>query len=780
MTRAAYSAIDREWFPVAQSSIYPFAQGSIEEVVAHLALWGEAVPDGFARVEFLSEILRDRAIAELQHLFAAQQIPFHRLTLPRNASAPKVVSFLIEALRLLPDGVVSLNWSADVFSTDVALEDSLRVLNFVRESLAQFPLRQIWWMPYDFAHRVTRAIPDLNSWFFVRLELTDRDEGEAEALTPPHPSREETQRGVFMVPMPRNPHFVGREETLQVLHAALRDRKNVLLTQAISGLGGIGKTQTACEYAYRHRDEYHAVLWTSAENESTLSAGYRQIARTLDLPEQNAIEAEAIRNAVRLWLQENAGYLLILDNADSLETIRPSLPEQAAGHILLTSRARQFSQLGNVSVLRLEPLPDTEARGYLLQRIHPQGSTDIERDAAEALAQELDGLPLALELAASYMVQQKRDLQTYLREFRERRIDLLRTGTPLHGDYREAVLATWEPNFRAVEERNPAAAELLNLSAFLAPDAIPYEIFLKGAEKLGPTLAAMLRLSGEEALNLIEILLLPANYSLISVDVDDRSFAVHRLVQVAIRARLAETAQRAYIERLVAALITLWPGNDYIYWQQLDRLLPHQLACVEHIKNYKIETFEVAVLYNQAGTYLLGRAEYSKAEPLYRQALAMCQKTLPEDHSYIATSLNALAVLYRNQGRYQEAEPLYQQALVIRQKALPQGHPDIATSLDGLAVLYSSQYRHQEAEQLHHQALLIRQKSLPDGHPDIALSLNNLAVLYEDQGRYQDADPLYEEAVGILEKTLGKEHPSTQTVRRNRERFRQEYKRVEH
>ncbi len=160
-------------------------------------------------------------------------------------------------------------WSAEVFSKDETLEDSLRVLNFCRDNLAHFPLKQ------NLADvlRLRPTCPTGHSRPQSLVLCTVGIAPESPRLVAKGSGAmtigigEETKR-VFMVPMPRNPHFVGREAELQALRDALQDRKNVLLTQAISGLGGIGKTQTACEYAYRHRDEYRAVLWTSAENES--------------------------------------------------------------------------------------------------------------------------------------------------------------------------------------------------------------------------------------------------------------------------------------------------------------------------------------------------------------------------------------------------------------------------------------------------------------------------------------------------------------------------------
>lgn len=762
MSKGASSVTSRGLFPVEQNSTtQPFEAGSLTEVVAHLTLWGEAVPDGLALVEYFSETLRDRAVGELARLFGEQQISFHTLELPQNTSSSAVVSFLLEQFRRLPDGVVSLNWNASVFSSSEELDDSLRVLNFYRESLAQFPLRQIWWMPHSFAQHVRVAIPDLYSWFFVRLELTQgRAEGQEPSLPQTEPEGDETQ-GVFMVPMKRNPYFVGRDALLEKLHAELFDRKNVLLTQAISGLGGIGKTQTACEYAFRYRREYPFVLWTLADSESALDAGYRQIADALKLPERDATEAHVVREAVRRWLGENEGYLLIMDNADSPALVRPFLPERPAGHVLLTSRARNFSALGNVSALRLDVLTRDEAEQFLLRRLFAETAEPSahEREAVQNLVEELDGLPLALELAAAYIRQQKMDLPTYLRQFRERRVELLAAQGPIQGDYRETVLTTYEPSFRQLQQMHPNTARLLELSAFLAPDAIPFELLLQGGSELGEPLASLLQNTDEGALNLIELLLPAANYSLITVDMDDRSYAMHRMVQAAIQARMDKPASRLCVERLIDAIVEAYPGDDFVYWKQLERLLPHQERLAEEAKQYTLETFHATAMLNQTGGYLHDRANYLEAESFYEKALALRRQALPTGHPAIALSLNNLAELYRAQGRYEEMEPLLMEALAIHRQALPTGHPDIAANLNNLAGLCEVQGRYEEAEVLHKEALAIWQQVLPAGHPDIAISLNNLALLYSNQGRYDEAEPLYEKALAIRKNFLPAGHP---------------------
>jgi tetratricopeptide (TPR) repeat protein len=752
MNRGVSPATSKGWSPVEPNSDYPFAPGSVEEVVAHLALWGETVPDGLARVEYTSETLRNRATDELQRLLTNQQIPFHTIELPLHTPATQVVDLLRERFRHLPAGVVSLQWSADVFPKEIALEDSLRVLNFRRESLAEFPLRQIWWMDHDFADTVRRTIPDLNSWFFVRLELT---EGGVE----PQPRVEEPRAGVFMVPLPRNPYFTGREEILQAIYDALHDHKNVLLTQAISGLGGIGKTQTACEYAYRYQQEYRAVLWAQADSATSLDTGYQHIARALGLPEKDAQEIEVVREAVRRRLATETDYLLILDNADDPAVVKPFLPERPGGHVLLTSRARQFSSLGNISVVRLAVMSQEEARAFLLRRIYPQGYTEAEREAAERLVEEVDGLPLALELAAAYIVRQRVSVQNYLEAFVKRRVEMLESVRPIRGDYRETVLTTWQPNLEAVRKQSETAADLLNYSAFLAPDAIPFEIFIEGASAFEGPLGAALTDREESPLSLVELLLPSANYSILQVDMEDRSYAIHRLVQEAIKAGMEEETQRRHIETIVEALTQCYPGQDYQFWLLLDRLLPHQLLCADHITRYDIETLTAGALLNQCALYLQDRAQYAQAATLYERALSIRQKILPPVHPFIAQSLNNLASLYQDQGRYAQAEPLYNEALEIRRSVLLQRHPSIAQSLNNLAGLYHDQGRYEEAETLYNEALAIDRVALGENHPDYASHLNNLALLYKARGRYEQAETLYNEALEISRKALPQGHP---------------------
>src|SRR3989454_6844768 len=149
------------------------------------------------------------------------------------------------------------------------------------------------------------------------------------------------------VPFRRNPFFTGRELIVAQVHSLLHAGKTAALSQpsAISGLGGIGKTQTAVEYAYRYREEYQHVLWVQANTSEALLANFVALARLLDLPEQDAREQQITVQAVKHWLESHSGWLLIFDNADDLAMVRDYLPEGNTGHILLTTRSQAMGGL---------------------------------------------------------------------------------------------------------------------------------------------------------------------------------------------------------------------------------------------------------------------------------------------------------------------------------------------------------------------------------------------------------------------------------------------------
>ena len=194
----------------------------------------------------------------------------------------------------------------------------------------------------------------------------------------------------------------------------------------------MGKTQIAVEYAYRHRDEYTAVLWSFAGTEQSVRGGYAAIATLLDLPEKDSQEQAKVTEAVKRWLEQNTGWLLVLDNADDPAMVKPFLPQQGKGHILLTSRAYSFQKIGLVSPREVNVLSPDEAREFLLRRT---GKEPTEKSTeADALAKEVGYLPLALEQAAAYIAETGASFSSYLAGYRKQGLKLLEKQGPVMGN----------------------------------------------------------------------------------------------------------------------------------------------------------------------------------------------------------------------------------------------------------------------------------------------------------------------------------------------------------
>ena len=561
----------------------------------------------------------------------------------------------------------------------------------------------------------------------------------------------------------RNPYFTGREEILTGLREMLITNNTAALTQlpAISGLGGIGKTQTAVEYAYRYRSDYHYTLWVKADTPETLTSDFVAIANLLNLREKDAQDQTLIVRAVKRWLEANSNWLIIFDNADDLHMVHDFLPAGDKGHMLLTTRAHAMG--GIARRVEIEKMDPEQGALFLLRRaaIIPQdaplsSAAEAESTKAKEISQAMDGLPLALDQAGAFIDETSCSLADYLAIYRKQRAELHKQRGGIASPHPDPVAATWSLSFEKVEKANPAAAELLRFCAFLHPDAIPEEIITKGASELGPVLQPV----AEEPIQLNKAIGELLKYSLVRRDSNTKTLTIHRLVQAVLKDGMSEGEQRQWAERAVLVVNLAFPYVEFAKWDLCERCLPHAQICAVLIDQWDITSGEAARLLNQTGLYLNDRAKYAEAESLYKRAIAMGEKTLGAEHPNVATRLNNLAALYWNQGKYTEAEPLYQRAIAIGEKTLGAEHPDLATRLNNLALLYANQGKYIKAEPLYQRAIAIDEKTLGTEHPGVATDLNNLANLYWNQGKYAEAEPLYQRALKISEKTLGPEHPA--------------------
>jgi hypothetical protein len=332
---------------------------------------------------------------------------------------------------------------------------------------------------------------------------------------------------VWKVPA-RNPNFTGRGTELDAVRAALAGGSMVTV-QSLRGMGGVGKTQLAAEFAYARAADYDLVYWIAAEEPATIADQFTALAGQLGL--EAAADPEALREQVHARLRDVPGWLLVFDNADAAGDISawlPSgpLPPGIPGHVIVTTRRGGFRVLGPVLELDVIDLPS--AVGLLRARV-----PDLAEDVAQEIAAELGRLPLALEQAAAYLDRSAMPAGDYLALLRSRAAELYPRGTVSGRD--ETIATLWDIALERIRGEDPAAVLLLELCAYLAPEPVPLDLFTAHAGLLPGPLAA----AADDPLAFNEVIGTLVDYSLAKRT--PAGLQLHRLVQGVIRARLAAT-----------------------------------------------------------------------------------------------------------------------------------------------------------------------------------------------------------------------------------------------
>jgi hypothetical protein len=392
--------------------------------------------------------------------------------------------------------------------------------------------------------------------------------------------------------------FTGRDSLLEQLFANFTS--GTASVQALTGLGGLGKTQTAVAYAYRYRKQYQTVLWLRAETEGDLIANFKIVAELLKRPAAHRSQHESLLASMQEWFRNTTDCLVIFDNADDLALVEPFLPKAMRGHVLLTSRA--IAMGGLAQPLALDPLTPDEGALCILRRANfipwsgelcdaPKASVK----AAQELSQLMDGLPLALEQAGAYIETTGRSVSGYLSLYRRYRPEIQRRQHGVVLNYHEPVAFAWNIARESVKKENPAAVELLHLCAYLPSDAIPYELFIKGAPVFGTTLGPVA--ANEPALdNTIALL---RRHSLIKNEVerdtDISRLIIHPVVQEVLKDGMDPATQRLWAERAVR---TVALALSEVKWPIMQA---HVQSCLQLIDHWQM-TFREADIIRQRFT----------------------------------------------------------------------------------------------------------------------------------------------------------------------------------
>ncbi|HEY1348002.1 MAG TPA: FxSxx-COOH system tetratricopeptide repeat protein [Ktedonobacteraceae bacterium] len=564
------------------------------------------------------------------------------------------------------------------------------------------------------------------------------------------------------IPYLRNAFFIGRESILQQVRTGFLNGRALMLPQALCGLGGIGKTQIAIEYAYRYDEAYSGVLWARASTRDMLILDFVAIANILDLEEKNDQDQMHIIAAVKQWLANNKGWLLILDNIHEIDLINEFLPTEVNNHVLLTTQAQAVGT--SIRKIQVEEMGIEEGERFLLRRASVSasghGAAGIpagERESARTLVALSGGLPLALDQAGAYVEETGCSIFTYVSRYRDHQASLLQRRGRFGKDHPEPVTTTLSLSFDLVEQENAMAVELLKFCAFLSPDAIPEKLIFLGASELGPNLQSIIH----DPLLLDEAVGVLRRYSLVKRNSDINILSIHPLLQTTLKARMDQREQCLWAERAVIVVSRAFPDVFYETWDLCQQYLPHAIICSQLLAEYELFLGEAVQLLKRTGFYLYDHALYPEAEALFVQSLAISEKVWGSEHLETADCLNKLAELYYTQFKLEKAEALWKRALAIRERLAGGEHPATAEILDNLAVLYSALASYIQAEAFFTRALAILEKHLGPEHKDTGQTLNNLAVLYHKQKRFGEAETLHRRALAISEKVFGSQHPLT-------------------
>jgi tetratricopeptide (TPR) repeat protein len=564
---------------------------------------------------------------------------------------------------------------------------------------------------------------------------------------PREPRYPRTIPPIWNVPT-RNAAFTGRNDVLDRLRDQLiGSSKAVVLPLALYGYGGVGKTQVALEYAHRYMAEYDVVWWISSAQEELISPAFANLAPRLGLRvgESMAEAAQAAREALRRGTPYPR-WLLIFDNADEPADLEPYFPG-GPGHVLITSRNPGWSRVA-------EPVEvDVFARHESLEHLQRRAPSLTDDDAA-LVAEALGDMPLAVEQAGAWLAETGMSAAEYVSELSTQLLDLSQPSS-----YPTPVAVTWRLAFDRLRDQSPAAARMLQLCAFFAPEPISLSL-LYSAQMIRSLIDLDERL--KDRIIIGQLIRDIARYSLAKVDRGSNTIQVHRLVQAVIRAQIESEADRATARHEVHRVLvearprqgdTDDPGN----WPRYEWIWPHLGPSMAA----ECEEEETRQLLIDRVRYLWQRGDFEGALALGYQLEELWREQLgPDDRQTLYLRFH-LANLLRSQGRYAEALEVDTDVHRRQQWVLTVEHPHTLQTAGSIAGDLRGLGRFREALEMD-QATYDRFKELlGEDEPSTLGAANNLAIDLRLTGDCYLARDLDADTLIRRQAVLGRDHPRT-------------------
>jgi tetratricopeptide (TPR) repeat protein len=594
---------------------------------------------------------------------------------------------------------------------------------------------------------------------------------DAEPYTPPAPPDADVIPDPGPLPpgsrvlLARNANFTGREEALWTLaHTLLHGAGAALVTQAVQGMGGVGKTQLAVEFAHRYGRFFHGVHWINAAEPETLEAEVAACGRAMGLQPWPEQLPDQVGVTLAAW-QRGGPRLLILDNLEDVATARAWLGRLSGGplRVLLTARLADWPGDLGLATLRLDIFSPEESRALLEKTSEVSETSEVW----DTLAERLGHLPLALDLAGRYLKRHPRkrvaeyveELDEVLahRSMRRWRQDL---GNPTGHDL--DLMATFALSWEEVDD--PAAQRLFRMAGYCAPnEPIPCALLERAADLDQDACdEALSALTGLGLLTWPPATRSPAPPRNGEGGMNRGGVVIHPLL-----AEYARTLSSLDIEkgRAEEGLAALADTLATMTGEALDTGLPERFlplrAHVRAIARWAVEAGveSAGALWNNLGYHLWMVADYAGAKAAYEWALRIDEAVYGPDHPDVAIDVNNLGLVLKAQGDLARAREAYERALCIDEAVYGPEHPNVATAHNNLGDVLQDLGDLARAQAAYERALRIWQQVYGEEHPRVATAHNNLGGVLQDQGDLAQAQAAFERVLNILDKTLPPEHP---------------------
>ncbi len=549
---------------------------------------------------------------------------------------------------------------------------------------------------------------------------------------------------------PRNPNFTGRDELLVQLGKRLTaGGTTAVLPSALHGMGGIGKTQMAVEYIYRHLQDYDLIWWIEAGRPTQIRAGFAELARQLEIP--GASDANTAVPAVREALRTGSPFrrwLLVFDNAETPDAVRPFFPANGPGEILITSRNPDWA--GVARPLELAVFKRTESIELLGKR-----GPEIDPDEANQLAEKLGDLPLAIEQAAAWRAMTGMPVREYLRLFDESVAEILDTTAP--PDYEVSVAAAWNVSFDELKTRNPAAHQILHICAFYSPEPISRDLFTGVSRvSISPELDEALR----DPIKLARAIRDINRYGLAKIDHGQNTLQLHRLVQLVLRNRAVapqvQAAMRHGAHQLLASLDPNDPESDR-HWPRYRELLPHVYAAnVIDCDDGWVRQLVINVM-----RYLFAWGDHEEAAKFASQARRDFTATLGPTHAQTLEVSTRLGLYLWAVGRYAEAAELNQRTLALRQEISGEENEETFALQMNIVIDLRAQGDFQAGTELSEQVYVKSRRLFGEDDPETLRAGYQHGLSLRLIGRYREALEVDADTLRRRTEVLGPDHPHT-------------------